>query len=287
MVKGISAINSIAKKGMFALMLAGTVSLGASSPIKNTIQEKEPQQTELMSKESAEALKLNSLQQTPTVPTVHNPKLDKTLKKFAESQEEINDFTELQNNVYSDYGIYLGSALIQKEIDKHMLWAFLYKKTDLLVNNNINRELGKNIQGFGEPFYATITPNADVIKQWLYKYNNTINSNLQFDHKPTAQEVSDRLDYIAENKCNFTKEEITKYKVYCSDFLYNHIKGKKDLQAQSDMLAYKMFMIDFLNFSKSLYGAGVFGMGSFDDNNGHDMRYFYQEWMESVAPKAD
>ncbi|MBQ5532755.1 MAG: hypothetical protein IIU04_04335 [Bacteroidales bacterium] len=73
MVKGISAINSIAKKGVLGLMLASSVTMGASSPIKNTRQNTEPPKTELMSKEASEALKLNSLQQTQqSVPTVHN-----------------------------------------------------------------------------------------------------------------------------------------------------------------------------------------------------------------------
>ena len=115
-----------------------------------------------------------------------------------------------------------------------------------------------------------------------YKYNNVINSNLQFDHKPTAEEVSDRLDYIAENKMKFTKEEIIQYKVYCNDFLHNHIKDKRGIQPASDLLAYKMFMIDKIAFAKTLYGAGVFGYGAFDE-----IRSYYNEWMESVAPNAD
>ena len=283
MVKGISAVNSTVRKFVFGAAIAGTAMLlGASSPIKNTRAESEPQKTELMSRETANALRVNSLQQTPTVPTVQNPKLDATLKKFAESQEEIQAFAELQNNVYSDYGTYLGSALLQKEIDKQMLWAFLYGRTDLLISNNINVKLGEKIKGFGEAFYKTITPNADIVNNWKHKYSDIINSNLYFDHKPTAEEVSDRLDYIAENKCNFTKEEIIQYKVYCNDFLHNHIKDKRGIQPASDLLAYKMFMIDKLNFAKELYGTGVFGYGAFDE-----IRSYYNEWMESVEPKAD
>lgn len=288
MVKGISAINSVAKKSMLGVALAGSMLfLGASKPADKERPVTQPMQTELMSRETASALRVNSLQQTPTVPSVHNPKLDATFKKFAESTEELNSFNNLLSNIYTGNGTYLGSALLQKEIDIQMLYALITKNTNVVIKNNINPQLGRKIEGFGEPFYATITPNAEIIDKWSDRYTQIINNNLQFDHKPTAQEVSDRLDYIAENKCEFTRDEIIQYKVYCNDFLHNHIKDKRGIQPASDMLAYKMFMIDKLNFAKELYGTGVFGLGSFDDQNGHNMRYFYKEWMESVAPKAD
>lgn len=283
MVKGISAVNSTVRKFVFGAAIAGTAMLlGASSPIKNTRAESEPQRTELMSRETANALRVNSLQQTPTVPTVHNPKLDATFKKFAESTEELNSFNNLLSNIYTGNGTYLGSALLQKEIDIQMLYALITKNTNVVIKNNINPQLGRKIEGFGDPFYATITPNAEIIDKWSDRYTQIINNNLQFDHKPTAEEVSDRLDYIAENKMKFTKEEIIQYKVYCNDFLHNHIKDKRGIQPASDLLAYKMFMIDKIAFAKELYGEGVFGYGAFDE-----IRSYYNEWMESVAPKAD
>lgn len=273
-------------KGFIEAIIASTVLLGASSPIKSTKQETQPVQTELMSKESAEALKANSLQQTPTVPTVHNPKLDATYKKFAESQEDLNFINKKCNDMYNNLGTYFGTAIIQKEIDSRMLIALLQKKTGLIIKNNINSQLGKKIESFGEPFYKTITPNADVITQWLYKYNAVINNNLKFDHKPTAEEVNDRLDFIAENKMQFTQEELSEYLIYSDDFLKNKIKNNKGIVAASDLLAFKMFMIDRLAFAKELYGEGVFGKGSFEKGT-KIMQDYYQEWMESVEPKAD
>lgn len=285
MVKGISAVNSTVRKFVFGAAIVGTAMLlGASSPIKNTRAESEPQRTELISKESAEALKVNSLQQTPTIPTVHNKKLDATYLKFAEDQEDINFVNNKCNNMYTNLGTYLGSVIIQKEIDSQMLIALLKKNTNVVIKNNINPQLGRRIESFGEPFYATITPNADIIKQWIYKYNSTINSNLQFDHKPTAEEVSDRLDDIAKEGMQFTADELAEYYIYVDDFMRN--KNNRSIQATSDMLAFKMFMIDRLAFAKTLYGAGVFGRGRFE-NGSKIMQDYYQEWMESVEPKAD
>ena len=253
----------------------------------NTRQNTEPPKTELMSKEASEALKLNSLQQTQqSVPTVHNYNLDATLMKFAENSDEIKEYNSFLNELYSNNGTYLGGVVVQNVNDIFMLKALIKKNTNLIINNNINPQLGKKIEGFGEPFYKTITPNAEIIDKWLDNYSQVIDKNLQFDHKPTAEEVSDRLDFIAENKCSFTKEEIIHYHVYCNDFLYNKLKDKKGTQAVTDLLAYKMFMIDKLNFAKELYGTGVFGRGSF--YNGYNtMRDYYNEWMESVEPKAN
>lgn len=283
MVKGISAVNSTVRKFVFGAAIAGTAMLlGASSPIKNTRAESEPQRTELMSRETANALRVNSLQQTPTVPTVHNPKLDATLKKFAENSEEAKIYNDFINSVYINNGSYLGSVILQNETDVQMLTALIKKNTNFIIRNNINPQLGRKIEGFGENFYRTITPNSEIIDKWLDTYSQIIGKNLEFDHKPTAEEVSDRLDFIAENKMKFTKEEIIQYKVYCSDFLHNHIKDKRGIQPASDLLAYKMFMIDKIAFAKELYGEGVFGYGAFDE-----IRSYYNEWMESVAPKAD
>ncbi len=281
------AINRVARICIMSTAIVGMVMLlGASSLIKNTRQNTEPPKTELMSKEASEALKLNSLQQTQqSVPTVHNYNLDATLMKFAENSDELIDFNKFINEIYTNNGSYLGSAVLQKEIDMQMLSALIKKNTNLIIKNNINPQLGKKIEGFGEPFYKTITPNAELIDKWLDNYSQVIDKNLQFDHKPTAKEVSDRLDFIAENKMNFTQDEIIEYYIYCEDFL-SRIKDKNSEQAFSNLLAFQMFMIDRLAFAKELYGVGVFGRGSYQ-NNGKIMRDFYKEWMESVEPEAN
>lgn len=269
-------------KGFIGAIIASTVLLGASSPIKNTKQETLPAQTELMSKESAEALKANSLQQTPTVPTVHNPKLDATLMKFAESNDDKPYFNNIINKVYNNNGTYLGSVFMQQEIDVQMLYSLLTRNTQVVIKNNINPTLGKQIENYGDAFFKTVTPHAEEVNKWIDRYMNVISNNLKFDHKPTAEEVNDRLDFIAENKMQFTQDELIEYRINCNDFLYNHIKDKKGTQAISDMIAYKMFMIDRLAFAKELYGEGVFGLGSYNK-----IRTIYKEWMESVAPKAN
>ena len=68
-------LNNMAKKGVLALMLASTALLGASCPIKNTSQTKTQEQTELLSKEASEALKLNSMQQTQQYSRLHTTKI--------------------------------------------------------------------------------------------------------------------------------------------------------------------------------------------------------------------
>ena len=261
MVKGISAVNRTVRKFVFGAAIAGTAMLlGASSPIKNTRAEKEPQRTELMLKESAEALKLNSLQQTqPTVPTVHNKKLDDMFLLFAENDEEhkmVNDFI---NEVYAMYGTYLASALIQTQIDYNMFIAFLDGNAEILkrfpygenryedaTNGNLEtaKKVKKTIMEWLEPNYSKVF--VPVFES--------------FDHKPTAEEFITTLD-------NSVKKN--EYKLFLGTYFNeygNPSKSFKDkqvnnnlssIQNNSDLIAYKVHCADVMLFSNLLHNFGL------------------------------
>lgn len=102
-----------------------------------------------MRKDGAEALKALTFpqeKQNPTVPTVHNQKLDEKLLKFANSPEEKNTINEYLNNIYKESGSYLGSAEIQQSIDLNLFLAFLdgnieiLKRFDEEAYNKIDRD---------------------------------------------------------------------------------------------------------------------------------------------------
>ena len=106
------AINKITKAGILGGLLMGAVTLNATNPI--TTLNKTPNQTEVVSKEGAAALRAASLQgvQQTAVPTLHNPKLDKALRKYIESADDKEYIDGIINNTYKDNGTYLGSALM-------------------------------------------------------------------------------------------------------------------------------------------------------------------------------
>lgn len=288
MVKGILSINGI-KAGAVALMLAGAGALYASNPVKNDSQ---PNQTEVVSKEGAEALKaqsvtgLASVNQT-SVPTIHNPKLDRNLRKFIESEDDKQYVDNIINNVYKNNGTYLASALMQHEINHQNFYAFLTGNTGVLIKNNINPSLGREIKGFGSKFYVSVADNKNNIINWIDDtYNKLLNNSLRFDHKPTAAEVSTRLDDFVKTKAGFTRDEILDYYGYNDGFITDEIKKKNDTQSMSDLIAYKIFLIDKMIYTKKLRSEGAFKYGCFE-NGDKNIKNYYMEWMESLKPNGN
>lgn len=223
-----------------------------------------------------------------SVPTVHNLKLDKALRKYIESNDDKEYIEGIINNVYKDNGTYMGSALMQHEIDLQHLCSFMSGNTDILIKNDINPELGKTIKGFGSAFYKTVTPREEKVINWLMNsYNKELMKDLEFDHIPTAAEVCKRLDNIANTKAGFTRDEIIDYTALNNRFIKNEIKMKKDTQSMSDLIAYKIYLIDKIVFEKELDRIGVFkAVGRFEKGN-YTIFHYYDKWIKSVEPTAN
>ncbi len=286
MTKGISAVKSF-RTGALALLLAGTTSLYASNPMKSTAKEPQHNYTEVISKEGAEALKTRSLQgiNQASVPTMHNTKLDNTLRKFISNKDDEESINGMISEVYKNEGTFLASAYMQHEINCQQLGLLLDCKTDMLINNDINPKLGEKVKKIGPKFYNSIKKYGEDTSKWLENsYSNSIYSLLSFDHKPTGEEVIERIDYIAEKKAGFTVNELIDYYTFTKGFQRNKINNKKDTQSLSDLIAYKMFMLDKLMFLKSMLNGGIFGPeGRFNEYESlHD---YYEPWMKSVEPK--
>ncbi len=282
------AINKIARAGILGGLLMGAVTLNATNPI--TTLNKTPNQTEVVSKEGAAALRAASLQgvQQTTVSTVHNQKLDKALRKYIESNDDREYIDGIINNIYKDNGTYLASALMQHEINLQHLCSFMSGNTDILIKNNINPELGRTIKGFGSAFYKTVTPREEKVVNWLMNsYSPSLSSDLQFNHKPTAEEVATRLDNIAKTKAGFTRDELIEYYALNDEFIYKKLKKRNDTQAMSDLIAYKMFLIDKIVFEKELDRLGVFkAVGRFEKGD-YTIFHYYDKWINSIEPKAN
>lgn len=272
-------------KGFIGAIIASSVLLGASSPIKNTKQETLPAQTELMSKESVEALKANSLQQTPTVPTVHNPKLDATLMKFAENQDDSIYVKKFLNDTYSNYGTYMGSAIIQSEIDINMFLSFI----------DGNKEILKGFPNGEKLYYEAmigdtekIKTKSEELKKWIQENHAAVYSPFfyQFDHKPTSQETIDALDeYVKINNHTFENRYWQIYTNPSEEFekkLQN--SNNSIVQKRSDLIAYKMYLADKSLFRNLLKSAG-FNRGNMDNLN----MYHAYEWgfIPAIEPSAN
>jgi hypothetical protein len=98
--------------------------------------------------------------------------------------------------------------------------------------------------------------------------------------------VLDRLDEIAKNKSGFNIDEFVDYCIYSDSFKENKIKNKKDTQSQSDLIAYKMFMIDRLVMERVLIKASVISGASYRPEDAPFYNYF-EKWMESTQPTGN
>lgn len=273
MIKNNHTINGIAKKCTLVVILASAVTLGASTPIKNTRQEKEPQQTELMSQKAAEALKVNSFQQNPTVPTVHNKKLDEMFIRFAESKEDTNMVNNFINSIYSNTGTYFASFRMQQEIDNQCIFAFLEGNFDILKRfpNVSYKFTSPDI-----PDMKEIYENKDAIIKWMDEtYTPSLMSYLSFDHKPTADELNKRLHDYAYN--NLSDDNYILYSYFMRNKADVLVKGKSDIQSKSDYIAYNIHILNFVLYSQILKKMG----GNSTAQN------YYEMWVNAVSPRFD
>ena len=221
--------------------------------------------------------------QSSTVPTVHNQRLDDLYRRFASNNEELNQVNSLVNEFYKNYGTFLASAVIQHELDRQQLYTLFDEDSKTL--SRINPELAEEVKGIGPDFYKAVKPNKDRVIQWLEEeYTPKMLQFLSFDHIPTANDVLNKLDDIAEKKVNFTKDDLLTYYVCLDSFKYKYMNNRSDNINLSELIAFKMFVIDKIIFEKSLRNSNFFRKEYyFDKYTG--IEGWYGDWMDSVSPR--
>ena len=221
--------------------------------------------------------------QSSTVPTVHNQRLDDLYRKYASNEEEVNQVNSIVNKFYKNYGTFLASARIQHELDRQQLYTLFDEDTKTL--SRINPELAEEVKGIGPDFYKAVKPNKDRVIQWLEEeYSPKMLQFLSFDHIPTAIEVLERLDYIAENKVSFTKDEILTYNQKLDNFKAKYTRNRADNISRSELIAYKMFVIDKIIFEGSLRNSNFFRK-EYYFHKYIGIEGYYSDWMDSVSPR--
>ena len=221
--------------------------------------------------------------QSSTVPTVHNQRLDDLYRRFASNEEEVNQVNSMVNEFYKNYGTFLASAVIQHELDRQQLYTLFDEDTKTL--SRINPKLADKVKEIGPVFYKAVKPNKDRVIQWLEEeYSPKIMQFLSFDHIPTAIDVLNKLDDIAEKKVNFTKDEVSMYNQELDDFKARYTRNRADNISRSELIAFKMFVIDKIILKKSLGNSNFFRKEYyFDKHTG--IGGYYSDWMDSVSPR--
>ena len=275
----LSAINGVAKKAALGAMLASSVAMFASNPIK-TERTENPPQTEVVSKDGAEALKAMTFpqQQNPAVPTVHNKALDEKFLKLADTEEEKQYVNNLLSNIYAKNGSYLGSAMVQQNIDVNMFLAFLDGNIDILKRfdeeayNKIDRDAMQKVVEKGEP-----------IKQWLNEnYFNVYNQPFgQFDHSPDYEELNSALyNYIELDPYKLFENGSLLYK-YDSKIANEMLENSNmdNTQKNSNLMAVKVHAVN-----KTLFNNLMNVCGLYKESDGNNIFENFRNFMNVVAP---
>lgn len=285
MIKCVS--QKVLRNTALGLFMAGSMGVAAANLHKSNSYVTEPNQTELISKEGAEALKaahnIQGVTQTQ-VPTVHYQELDTTIRKFIEDESDKKNINGLINSLYENCGTFLGTAYLQHELNTRALYTFMTGNTKLLKDNNIAPEFARKIESYGEDFYKTVKPNAKEVLQWAtVKYTPYFANKLKFDHKPTADEVLDKLDEIIRNESILDADEKERILVLSDMQKTYALKNKKDTQSLVNAIAYKVNMYDTYMFFRELVNAGIYDNGYYRRSN-KTIKDFYLEWMNNVSP---
>lgn len=260
------SINCVAKKAALGAMLASSVAMFASNPIKNEKTETQPK-TEVVSKDGAEALKAITfpmLQQNPKVPTAHNKALDEKFMKLSRNDEEKKLMEDFLLNVYKNCGSYLASAKIQQELDLNMFYEFLDGNIEILkifdenAYNKIDKESMKKVTEKSEPIKKWLDEN------YLKVYYEPLD---QFDHPPDIQELKDALDdYVEYDPNKYFKDGFVIYRGNVNLFFEKLKKSKMPLtQKYSNLIAYEVNTADYILFLNLLKNAGIYKREN-DDN---------------------
>ena len=210
------------------------------------------------------------------IPNEHNKRLDDFYRKYATNDEEAEIVNSFLRDIYENCGTYLASARIQHEIDRQQLYALLDEDTETL--SRINPQLASRVKEIGPSFFNSVKPRAEDFSKWLEEeYSSKILNFLSFDHKPTAEEVLNKLDFIAYNRVSHTEEENYKYYEIFSFYEGRYANILKDNIGVSELIAYKMYMIDSVMFLVCLEKSGVFKKLT-------SLESYIDRWIKSSKP---
>ncbi len=247
-------------------ILSVTCNVGAFQPVSDNL-------TEVASKESAAA-----------VPTVHNQRLDDLYRKYVSNEDEENQINTIVDALYDTYGTFLASAVIQHNLDREQLFTLLDEDTRTL--SRFYPELVERFRRIDPEFYKSVKPNARRLVCWLeVEYSPKLLEFLFFDNMPTAHEVLERLDYIANHIVNFTEDDVLTYNQSLEHFKERYTRNRADTESLSELISYKMFLIDKIMLKVALKNYKFLNRDYYFTNYTGIEGYF-GVWMDSVSPET-
>lgn len=232
--------NSIGKTFVATAMLATAVIGTNAETIKNK-QQNNAEQTELVSKETAQALKSNAIALN-NKSIEHNKKIDKVYIKNCEPEKSVKNKKSSLDAMYNVYGSYGANIQIQTAIDTHFIKGTINSYLEHLSFLNENRAKAQSI--FSE-FYEWQNNEfySDLYQEELKMYEK--------EEYPSVETAINFVDKQILNPKYFEKGDIKIYEKGC-DIFKSEQKDGNSPQGKSDLLAYKVHLMNSLAFFNQL-----------------------------------
>lgn len=279
-------IRKTAAAAMFATSVLVGGGYAMAKPAQTTAQTTTQTVATYPSEQASAAMKSNAVN-TPAVSMQRNKKLEQMFLKFAENEADKKIIMDFCNDTYKNYGAFLGSIQIQRMIDMNALDNYLQGN----VNNFIDSDLktlfyldnNKQIAGVKKARPQTMSWFNDTYSTaFTKKIGKTINNKGQ--NKLSFEACSKMLDEFVENELSKVLPKEAKEAYYADSKAFRDSQREKNtVQAQSDYLAYKVFLIDALSAYANLKSVNAFNE-NYKSSTGKGQSYYYMQVMQCVSP---
>lgn len=236
MVKAIfpNSIKKVATTVMFT-----TAVLGASAnELKRANEANEVNQTELVSKEAATAIKNQAVIKYADK-TEHNKKIDELLLDTCNNSKETKEIKKSMDLIYGVLGTYGAMIELQRSLDDFYVdEAFdKYLQQDELTEFDKNNaaQVISHFQGWKDNVYY-----SELFESEIEMYDRTT--------LPDADACLAVLDNHINNKEFFAEDDKIIYNEF-SNFFLSKQRETESVQAKSNLIAYKVHLLNSLAFN--------------------------------------
>ena len=233
MIKPIIA-NRIGRNFIAATMFATSVASANANSFNSNYN---TNSTEVISQDAANIIRIHSFR-LGTHSFEQNRKLDKNFLKYCQPNDSKKSKKETLKAIYNNFGTYGATIEIQKMIDNRFM--------EIFSENYIGHYslVEKDIKNFKNAMLSFNNWKDNIFYKDLYKTELKMYKRQEFPSAELAIETVD--NYISESNF-FSEEDLATYKKGCESFVSMQ-KDKDSTLGKSDLLAYKMHLLNALAF---------------------------------------
>ena len=256
--------KAIAGAMMMTAVLGGTAVANAKTNNNDRIIN----QTEVVSAEGAKALASMTLQ-SPTVPTQINNSIKNRIANSAETQTEREEDCKAIDMLFKNYGTYVATIYCQHALNNEYCNTRLLKNTNMTKYYNLFK--AESAELHAEFPYIPLAADFSAYKNTIDQVAKHIDEVYEPWFNNYIASIANGND-LSFDKCNKALDEVVKsnswadidyYNEQVNVFLFVCKRSNKDVNSikiKSDLLAYKMFLIDTMYYNNVFENTGLYDL---------------------------